>query len=348
MLCLLPSALAPLLSLSLSTCSLSCSSTSMWSKSPRNKTTALTHNEECWPVRYTTLSQKWWADSMECYTHLRNIQDLQSDGKTPYERVFGKPFNGPVIPFGAMVEYHPISAKDISRLHQFGKKVLLRIFLDYVLYAGGIWKGDIMVADIEELEEMDASELHARRLNAKEVLTPKSGFFAFLIANGKVKLSGGDQVLRSPTLSGTTQTESKSKKIFEDNPDLSSSAPRQYSTWYDGEVKEDFWFISGDSVYRHHVEPRVKLHVPKEESFLVPLKYIDVSRTTHTQRWTLCWRKYWRFLERGWRENYHRDRELSDTWTGFTTFTFVEWKATGRIYVVQEETDKKTNDLKTR
>ena len=30
-----------------------------------------------------------------------------------------------------------------------------------------------MVADIEELEEMDASELHARRLNAKEVLTPQ-------------------------------------------------------------------------------------------------------------------------------------------------------------------------------
>ena len=35
---------------------------------------------------------------------------------------------------------------------------------------GGIWKGDIMIADIEELEEMDASELHSRRLHAKEVL----------------------------------------------------------------------------------------------------------------------------------------------------------------------------------
>ena len=54
---------------------------------------------------------------MECHCYLRNIQDLLSDGKTPYERRFGIPFNGPVIPFGAMVEYHPISAKDISRLH---------------------------------------------------------------------------------------------------------------------------------------------------------------------------------------------------------------------------------------
>ena len=33
--------------------------------------------------------------------------------------------NGPMIPFGAMVECHPISPKDKSRVHQVGKKVLL-------------------------------------------------------------------------------------------------------------------------------------------------------------------------------------------------------------------------------
>ena len=41
-----------------------------------------------------------------------------------------------VIPFGSMVEYHPISAKDLSRLHQLGSKVLPGIFLSYALYAG--------------------------------------------------------------------------------------------------------------------------------------------------------------------------------------------------------------------
>ena len=30
------------------------------------------------------LNESWWADSMECYTYLRNIQDLLSDGRTPY------------------------------------------------------------------------------------------------------------------------------------------------------------------------------------------------------------------------------------------------------------------------
>ena len=116
------------------------------------------------------LTEEWWADPTECCCYLRDFQDKLSDGKTPYERRFGTPFNGPTIPFGVMVEYHPISAKDQSRLHQFGSQVLPSVFLGYALCAGGIRKGDIMVADTGEMEEMDASELHARRLNAMEVL----------------------------------------------------------------------------------------------------------------------------------------------------------------------------------
>ena len=46
-----------------------------------------------------------------------------------------------------------------------------------------------MVADIEELEEMDASELHARRVNAKEVLTPMKGDNFFPVEDGTVKIS---------------------------------------------------------------------------------------------------------------------------------------------------------------
>ena len=77
------------------------------------------------------LDNEWWADSMESYCYLRNIQDLLSDGKTPYERRFGMPCKGPVIPFGAMDEYHLVSAKDQSRLHQFGPKVLSGKFFGY-------------------------------------------------------------------------------------------------------------------------------------------------------------------------------------------------------------------------
>ena len=47
--------------------------------------------------------------SMECYTFLRNVTDLLSDGKTPYERRFGQPFIGSIIPFGSLV--------DVGKLH---------------------------------------------------------------------------------------------------------------------------------------------------------------------------------------------------------------------------------------
>ena len=124
---------------------------------------------------------------------------------------------------------------------------------------GGIWKGDILVADIKELEDMDASELHARSLNAKEVLTPMKGdCFIFPVA----ERSGSENIHFYP---GQPRRHEKSKKIFGENQKGSSSTPRQDSTWHDGEDRDDFvvylWFL----IYRHHVEPRVNLYVPTEE-----------------------------------------------------------------------------------
>ena len=34
------------------------------------------------------LNENWWADSMECYTYLRNVQDLSSDGKNSIRETF--------------------------------------------------------------------------------------------------------------------------------------------------------------------------------------------------------------------------------------------------------------------
>ena len=184
-----------------------------------------------------------------------------------------------------MVEYHPVSAKDISRLHQYGPQVLPGMFLGYVLYAGGIWKGDIKVADIEELEEMDASELHARRLNGKGVLTPMNGDnFIFPVADGTVRTLGGNRRLKPSTLIRDRPERGEEQEVLRGEPDeLSSPTPLQDdSTRDDAEAKNDFWSITGDFIYRHHVELRVKLYMPREESFPIPLKHIDVTRTTHT------------------------------------------------------------------
>ena len=69
------------------------------------------------------------------------------------------------------------------------------------MIAGRIWKGDILIADIEELEKLDASEIYSRRLNAKEVLiNQKDGEFVFPVADGSAKLSGRDYEFQEPTL----------------------------------------------------------------------------------------------------------------------------------------------------
>ena len=83
---------------------------------------------------------------------------------------------------------------------------------------------------------------------------------------------------------------------------------------------DDFWSMSGSFIYRHHVERRVKLYSPREESFPIPLKYIDVSRTTHTNLDV----KQEKRIDDYW--NIDGSRDLSDPWTGFTQFTLLEEK----------------------
>ena len=60
--------------------------------------------------------------------------------------------------------------------------------------------------------------------------------------------------------------------------------------------------------------------MPREESFPIPLKYIDVSRTTHTNLDV----KQERRIDDYW--NIDGSRDLSDSWTGFTQFTLLEEK----------------------
>ena len=84
-----------------------------------------------------------------------------------------------------------------------------------------------------------------------------------------------------------------------------SSPPLQDSSPDDGDARNDFWSISGNYIYRHHVESRVKLYVPRDESFLNPLKYIDVTRATRTSLYVMLEK-----IDVSW--NVDGDREFSD------------------------------------
>ena len=190
------------------------------------------------------------------------------------------------------------------------KESIIMFFSGSVLIAGGIWKGDILIADIEELEKLGASEIYPRRLNAKEVLiTQKDGEFVFLVTDGSAKSSRRDYEFQEPTLR-------RDPTVRRESPgDGEEFQPEE--TEDDEEIHEGFWSIQGDFIFRHHIEPRVQLYMPREESFPIPLKYNDVTRSTHTDSDIAQEKRiddYW---------NVDGNRNLSDSWTCFKRFTLL-------------------------
>ena len=94
------------------------------------------------------------------------------------------------------------------------------------------------------------------------------------------------------------------------------------------DARADFWTILGDFIYRHHNEPRVQLHVPKEENFTISLKYIDVTRSTFSDLDVMQENRvddYW---------NVDSSRSFSDSWRCFTKFALLEEKPKGYMWSV--------------
>ena len=146
------------------------------------------------------------------------------------------------------------------------------------------------------------------------MIFPKLGEFIFPIADGRIRTSGGDQDLRTSTLVRHRPIQGESNIDFLGESE--GSLPQPHDSLPDAsEAINDFWSMPGNFIYRHHVEPRVKLYSPREESFPVPLKFIDVPRTTRTNLDVMQESRidyYWKI---------DGSRELSDSWTRFTQFT---------------------------
>ena len=142
---------------------------------------------------------------MECYCYLRNVQDLLADKKTPHDRRFGEPFKGPRIPFGAMVEYHPSSVRDQSRLDQFGKKVLL----GYEFIAGRIWKGDSLGCGSGRIEKVgrirNLSSKNQRERCERRIHIPSCKWYSKVV---RKRLP----FLRTSSKAGTNRKERRSQR----------------------------------------------------------------------------------------------------------------------------------------
>ena len=134
---------------------------------------------------------------------------------------------------------------------------------------------------------MDASEIYSKILNAKEVIfSQRKWKFYFPAADRRIKLSGGDQELRTPNLIREHPIRGESQRDFLGESE-ESLPPPQDSLTDAREAINDFGSMSGNFKNRHHVESRVKLYSPREESFPIPLKYIDAPRNTRTTIGTL-------------------------------------------------------------
>ena len=201
-------------------------------------------------------------------------------GRRPMKGRSGQLFWRTNSPFGSLVEYHPITAKVQSRIHQIGKKVLPGLFLGYALHAGGLWKGDVLIADFEELETNGRIGKSTQKDSMrKRWYFQKQGEIYFSnrrwTNQNTWKRSGTENIHLD-----TAETQFKERVICR----LSWRIRRASSTtsWLlpvAGEAINDFFV----HVEKLHIPPSTlnhesKLYSPREESFPFPLKYIDVSK----------------------------------------------------------------------
>ena len=128
---------------------------------------------------------------MKCCCYLRHVQDLLTGGETSHEKRFGEPVKGRVIRFVWCNDNTILSQRKISQDSiNLKERVAWNIPLMCIV-CGGFRKGDNLVEDMEELEILDVSQIHARKLNAIEFFMSKNGEdFKFPITDGTVKLSG--------------------------------------------------------------------------------------------------------------------------------------------------------------
>ena len=148
------------------------------------------------------------------------------------------------------------------------------------------------------------------------------------------KLSGRDHENREPTLRREQHVRS------EDLSGELQGAPegcQPTEAKDDAEARRDFWSIQCDFIYRHHIEPRVQLYVPKEESFLIPLKHIEVTRATFSNLDVLQEKR----IDDYWNVDAHRN--LSDSLKGITKFTLLKAKSLkGKIWSGERPTKIQT------
>ena len=156
----------------------------------------------------------------------------------------------------------------------------------------GGWTGDVKLLDWEEVQKAD----HPNRITVKIFKAEEVNFiknldeFIFPIANGDL-LQPGDRRIERTTRKRVVwrnprqDTEGSTTEGDEGQPDPSGDST-DTDSMPDPEDAEpeclDTWTTNNDVLIRHHLTPRQKLFIPTVEDCPIPLKFLDVMRTTET------------------------------------------------------------------
>lgn len=302
------------------------------------------------------LSDRWWHKAMMTFCYLRNIHDLDAEGKTAYEKRFGVPFAGPIIPFGAGIQYKPNRPKEIDELKWTKNKPGL--FAGYVLNAGGGWTGDVDVLDAVELTNAQMhSEVNCRRISHKEIDIDKGekGEFTFpvifesweqpvdsknMTRTIRKKIFGNDR--EDKTFQNEAQDEAKFRrkerrkerklsdkdhKAYCDFDDMmpeeemdASAAAQSDSADESHRYPPDKWILTSHVLIRQHNRPRKTLFTPSKDEndpSPIPIKFLDIMGRADTS----CNSLSEFHLEDFWTDRAEAKRELSEPWMGRTAFS---------------------------
>eukprot|EP00971_Amphidinium_carterae_P260413 5166745-Amphidinium_carterae.1 len=75
------------------------------------------------------LDPRWWPHAARCFCHMNNVQ--KKDGMSPWLRRFeSKDFTGELIPFGALLDFIQLPAKETKQI-KYAPRTVTGIFLGY-------------------------------------------------------------------------------------------------------------------------------------------------------------------------------------------------------------------------
>ena len=158
--------------------------------------------------------------------------------------------NFPIWFIGWALPYH--SERPIKNPSVW-KESLTWIVLRIRFVRSVIWKSDVMVADLEELQTMDASEIYSKkkRLNAKEVtFHTEEGEFIFPAASRRNNLLEEMKTWEHQSWYGINLFQGESNIDFLGESE--GSLPSPHDSFPDaGDAINDFWSMSGNT----HIPP---------------------------------------------------------------------------------------------